>query len=181
MSQGIVVDANIVAQFIHQHIIQSPGAAKRFIERAAVSHGLAVDDTLRIEQEWFSTCGSPYLKEWFVSKLYEKAIRRVTPTIADQHKKKLLNELGLPRKGYDLVCISTANATEIKYIVTEDMHFYDPKLKRADEKAKCRAREHRCGALCRYLRCSMGIRVGMLHHADNDLYPPSHCAAAPSE
>ena len=87
-----------------------------------------------------------------------------------EHKKKLRTRLGFPKN--DLVYIAVANVTQTKYLVTDDIDFFDPTLKRAEQPAKRRARDERRGAVCRYLRERMGVTVGTVIHAWGELCSP---------
>ncbi len=58
--------------------------------------------------------------------------------------------------------------TERRYIVTEDMDFFDPKHKKSAHETKERIKERNC-AVCAYLRKHMNIVVGKLLHAQAEL------------
>jgi hypothetical protein len=165
MADGVTVDACIVRQYDKDVRTNVRGPATDLIERITAGLGFAVDEGRKIEHEWLTTCQGPFLKEWFIAQLSLGRIRTVIPAVDAQHKKKIVLEFGFPRRGYDLVYIGVANVTTTKYVVTGDMDFYDPTLKAADDKAKVKAREDRCGPVCKYLKTQMGIRVGTVLHA----------------
>ncbi|MBI1956741.1 MAG: hypothetical protein HYS38_10135 [Acidobacteria bacterium] len=169
MGDGVVVDACVMRQFNEDTRANTRGPAKLLVDGIADSLGFAVDEGRKIEQQWLTTCQGLFLQEWFISQLYHGHIRAVRPTIQEQHKKKLHLKLGFPPSGYDRVYIGVANVTQTRYIVSGDMDFYDPKLKQANENAKSRARDARCGAVCQYLKNKMKIAVGTITHALGEL------------
>jgi len=60
----------------------------------------------------------------------------------------------------------------MKYILTNDIHFFEPKLKNASQNAKKRAKNQRKGNLCKFLKNDLGIIVGLPNHCKNDLGMP---------
>lgn len=164
MTEGVVVDACIMQEFLHEFLANVMGTARGVVEALGSGIGLAIDSGGKIRHEWFTTCENPYFKEWYAQARYLGKIREVKPEISEQHK-KALQRLGLPNNSYDRVYISVANATATRYILSSDIDFFDPCLKHSNEKAKCRARDDRQGKLCRYLHKEMKIRVGTAIHA----------------
>jgi hypothetical protein len=77
---------------------------------------------------------------------------------------------GFPNDQFEYTYIGVANSTKTRYIVSVDMHFFEPKDKKAGEKAKYRSRDERRGKVCRYLREKMKIRVGTIGHAAAELW-----------
>lgn len=169
MPDGVAVDACVVREYDIEVRQNRQGPATMLIDRIRAGVGFALDEGRKIEHEWLSTCQGPFLREWFVAQLQNGRIRTVRPSVPAQHKKKIVLGLGFPATGYDLVYVGVANSTTTKYIVSIDMHFFDPKVKASDEAAKNRARDDRCGPVCRYLRTRMGIRVGTILHALDEI------------
>ncbi len=144
------------------------GIAKQLIDAAICHYGIVVDEGKKIEQEWLTTCQGPFFREWYVKQIYDRRIKTVRPVLHEHHKKRL-REFGLTQDPFDPVYIAVANTTSLRYIVSGDMHFFDPKLKCADAKSKYRARESRKGALCCFLRNELRITVGTITHAYAEL------------
>lgn len=162
MTDGVVIDANIISRFYLQLLTEN-GRLFRMVSCLSASYGLAVSD--RILCEWENACSAQVMIEWITDGLKEGWIRYVIPVLAANIMKEIYLTYGLPRKSRDMEYIKCANVTVVKYIVSEDMDFYDPRLKRANGKAKQRARDLRKGRLCRFLRRALGIRAGT----------PAHC------
>jgi hypothetical protein len=150
--------------------------AKQLVDKIHLTIGFALDSGGKIEHQWSTTCGwkagNPF-REWFVQALKQGRIQLVVPAFPEQHKKKLRIDLGFPDDRFEQTYIGVANVTTIRYIVTEDMHFFEPKHKDADEQTKRRSRDERQGSVCRFLRRHMNIRVGMPAHAWQELWNSS--------
>jgi hypothetical protein len=128
-----------------------------------------VDDIGKIQHEWFTQCPSPRFKEWFLQNMKMGRIRMVKATISQEHKRHLVIALGFPRRGYDIAYVAVANATTRRYIVTEDIDFFDPTQKCANNETKERIKNERSGPVCTYLRNDMEIRVGTPQQAMTEL------------
>lgn len=79
---------------------------------------------------------------------------------------------GLPKASHDIEYIKCSNVTLMKYILTNDIDFFDPKLKEASQKAKDNAKIKRKGKLCIFLKKQLGIIVGLPDHCKSDLSIP---------
>lgn len=170
MKDGVTIDACVMRDFMEEFLANVMGTSRVLVEDVTAGVGLAIDQGGKIKHEWLTTCQSPYFREWYAKQLYMGRIAEITPSIPEQHKKALLG-LGLPPDGFDKVYIAVANNTRTRYIVSCDMDFFDPKLKKGDERAKSRARDDRRGAVCHYLRREMNIVVGTVIHAHAELLP----------
>lgn len=168
MSDGVTIDACVMRDFMEEFLANVKGTTRVLVEEVAAGVGLAIDQGGKIKHEWLTTCQNPYFHEWYAAQVYQGRIKELASTIPEHHK-KALSRIGLPPDGFDKVYIAVANNTKIRYIVSCDMDFFDPKLKKGDEKAKCRARDDRRGELCCYLRRRMNIRVGTTFHAYAEL------------
>jgi hypothetical protein len=132
--------------------------------------GLAINDT--VEREWRNTTGDEFFNIWFVEYLLAQRITYVTDSnkLTLHQKKKIHNEFGLPRgRSKDIDYIECTINTEIKYILTDDTDFFDPKKKNASAKEKTRVKNLRQGELCKFLRKEFGIIVGLPDHCCGDL------------
>ena len=58
--------------------------------------------------------------------------------------------------------------TLTKYILTNDVDFFDPELKNATSNVKNNAKINRNGKLCMFLFKELKIRVGTPYHCAND-------------
>ena len=89
--------------------------------------GLAINNT--IHQEWINTTGrNQIFNAWFDQWLIEEKIRFIKRNkLPSGVKDKIHDRYGLPRNSRDIQYICCSFNTIIKYIITEDIHFYDQK------------------------------------------------------
>ena len=160
MSDGVTVDANIMHAFTKSLINKTDTHDKQLIEKLEKSHGFVIDTAGKMQHQWLETCGHMVFGEWLVQGLKGGIIRPVQADLPNNHKKKLQQDCGMPVKR-EIMYVAVANATALRYIVTNDIDFWDPKSKKqgkADQHDKIK-RERR-GAVCNYLAKSLKIYVG---------------------
>jgi len=164
MEDGVVVDANIIADYCHESIVET-GDIYDLIEKILKNCSIAITEL--IEQEWYNTCGSQLFDVWFTDNMRDGYIQYVEPYLNPHILKKIRNKFGLP--GRDKELIKAANVTTYKYILTNDIHLFDPKKKTASIKEKERIKKGRKGGLCQFLRKELKITVGLPEHCWSDL------------
>lgn len=162
---GIVIDANIISEYYKEFIIDE-GDLYDLINCILDNYGVVFTDL--IHHEWISTCNNYVIKEWITDGLKLGKIRYIHPQLDRAIIKKLHTKFGFPKKSHDIEYIKCANVTLTKYILTNDIDFFDPKLKNDTIKAKKDAKINRMGKLCRFLLKELKIRVGTPHHCVND-------------
>lgn len=144
---------------------------KTLVEGIQKKMGFAIDEGGKIERQWLDTCGPkpgcPFY-EWLYQKLKDGSVRKVPAKLGPAHRKKLRVDCGLPNDRYEMTYIEVANVTDERYIVSEDIHFYEPRLKYAAEAAKARAKSERRGRVWRYL-ANLGITVGTVSQASAEI------------
>jgi len=166
MSDGVVVDTHLMTEF-YQGLRGQNNYIYETINAICRGPGLAASE--KLFAEWRNTCGTYVFLQWIADQLKNGIIRKVeNPYLPRAIIKKLINNFGLPR-GMDLEIVKCANSTQIKYIMSDDMHLYDPKSKNASTKEKERARDQRKGKLCCFLRNHLGITLGTCAHCRSDL------------
>ena len=176
MSDGVSVDANVMALFAKSFLPNKADTdvleVKEVVGKIRSTVGFVIDSGGKIQHQWSATCGwktgNPF-REWFVQSLKDGKIRPVVALLPEENRKKLRVDYGFPSDQFEETYIGVANATATRYIMTGDMHFFEPKHRDADEKAKSRSRDTREGAVCRYLLNQMKIRVGTVAHAKQEL------------
>jgi hypothetical protein len=169
LPDGIAVDANVMKKFNQALLSQEDSLYFTLIDQVLKRHGLVIDIAGKVQYEWFSQCPNALFKEWFIQNMKLGLIRMVKPSISEQHKRALVIGLGFPRRGYDIVYVAIANVTVRRYIVTDDLDFFDPTQKQADHETKERIKRGRKCAVCAYLRRHMSIVVGTPEHASAEL------------
>lgn len=168
MGDGIVIDANIMSQFEREYFHERNGSVGELIIDILEKCRIASSEI--IEKEWLNTCGSLDFRTW-VEGLHATGRIDFIQLIKLPRgcKKKINNTYGLPRNHRDNELIKVAYSTEMKYILTEDMHLYEPKAKTWASSKKMRIMEGRTGQLNRYLSRELGIIVGMCCHCREDI------------
>ena len=147
--------------------------AKALIHKIRATLGFAIDGGGKIQHQWLNTCGSrpgTNFYEWFYQALKDGKVRLVAAALAEGEKKRLRIDHGFPDDQFEYTYIAVANVTKTRYIVSNDMHFYEPACKDANDKAKARARTERKGCACRYLKHKLRITVGTVQHAAVELW-----------
>jgi len=97
----------------------------------------------------------------------------VKASLAEEHKRALVLGLGFPKRGYDIAYVGAANATQKKYIVTEDIDFFDPTHKKSSHEKKEKIRQARDCGVCLYLRRKLQITIGTPLQATRELLADS--------
>ena len=171
MSDGVAVDAQIMSRFGQDMLANNQSLSGLLVERLVANHGLAIDYDKKIEHEWFTQCAHALFKEWYIQNLKLGRIRMVKGSISEEHKRALHIRFGFPMRGFDIVYIKVANDTQKKYIISEDLDFFDPKHKKSSHDTREKIKEQRNCGVCAYLKKRMGITVGTPIHASVDLFP----------
>jgi len=90
--------------------------------------------------------------------------------LSSRHKNIIHKKYGMPRNdSRDIHFILCANHTIIKYILTNDIHFFDPKMANATSEVIEEIKNNRGGQLCRYLERELGILIGLPNHCHTTL------------
>lgn len=165
---GIVADANIIQGFIQEEMTQK-GEIVKVIKKILPFCGLAITDL--IENQWRNTTGNQFFNIWFDENLKNNRIKYITEDIklSKTERQIIHNKYGLPKNGRDIEYIKCSLNTTHKYILTYDIHFFDPKQKMASVKTKNKIKNARSGALCKYLWKKYTIIVGLPLHCCSDL------------
>lgn len=165
MTDGVAIDANIMAMILPE-IVNSHGINYNIVIKIIEKYGIA--STKKVDQEWENVCGCDFFNGW-LAQLHEKgAITYVNADLNPHARKTICNKYGCS-DNRDIEYIKIANVTDTKYIVSNDIHLYEPSAKRFDSKAQERIKLSRSGNLCKYLKKELKIRVGLLQHCSSDL------------
>lgn len=162
----VALDANAIHAFQEERIKSTPSYGHAAIERIFSEGCIALDDSDACLQEWTDTAGGqvPFaLTDWIYDQMAIGTIRTV-PVSGNYFK--ALTAIGLPKKDHKWVKLAICCGG--KTIVTNDIDFFDPKLKAASEAKKDKAKE-RGGACSKALFKSFGVGVKcMVRFANNE-------------
>ena len=171
MSDGAVIDANVMQGF-YQELCSGEGCVYEVVCWLCNTRGIVASDT--VLTEWECVCAAEVFRDWLADQMKTGGLKKVAGKKLDRGVvRKMRVDCGFPCRSRDIEYIKCANATtSTRYIVSEDMDFYDPTLKQADAKMKGWARDDRQGRFCRFLLDRLGIRVGTIAHCKADLGIP---------
>jgi len=143
--------------------------ARAVIELIGGTHGFAIDEKGRIQHQWLETCDQVFFGPWFVDALKSGKIRVVAAHLEANHKKKLRIDCGMPSARFEMEYVAVANRVlPPKYIVTDDIDFWEPRAKKSTEQRKQAIKTKRTGCVCEYL-AALDIRIGTVSQALADL------------
>jgi hypothetical protein len=134
---GIVVDANIIKNYYDETVIGKghslTASAKHILDDDDRIYVIFIDAGGNIEHEWQSPVDPNWFKEWYYSKLISGQIKIITVCNFSALCKSLYG-IGFPKGKKDIWYIRTAKASrsyqDKGYIVTEDIDFFNPKIKK---------------------------------------------------
>jgi hypothetical protein len=167
MPDNLVLDANIINEFIKSE----KGCAEvdctaDLMEIITQSYFIAIDEGDRIEMQWQQTCNCELFKDWITEQFKNGKIRKKRGVRNQSIRNSLITKYGFPFN--DLIYIWVALDTVKKYIITEDVHFFDPKKKKSSSKTISDLKKNSKGNVLKYLR-GEGITVACIENAYNDL------------
>ena len=158
---GMVVDANVMDEYF-KGAPEERGEVYDLVSKILESTGIAICKI--IEYEYEKRTNKQFFRIWEKEQLKNGHI-----CIMGKHslhrdiEKEIHNKYGLPKStkaenSKDIHYIRIANETQIKYIVTKDIDFFDPKKKMDRNKEKIK--RDRSGALNKFLKKKLKIIVG---------------------
>lgn len=171
MTDGVVIDANIIVDFYREYRGKN-GPVYEVVIWIKDNVGIAIND--HIATEWKNTCSADLFLTWYTDQLKLKKIRNVEcGSLCDAIVKKMVNNHGFPARSFDIHYIRCAHFTDsTKYIISYNYDFYEPGCRCQSIQARRRAREQRLGRFCNFLLRQLGIRVGMPSHCKSDFNIP---------
>jgi hypothetical protein len=130
----VVVDANVFHGFFQMHIGKAHclcGCPQTLLSTAASSNPVFHDTGGIVEHEWRNVVDIDWFDAWLASSLLSGTIQYIAPK-RDVSLEKQLHANGFPG-GRDIVYVRVSLAVAAAYakcdFYTEDIDFYDPKLK----------------------------------------------------
>jgi len=138
----MIIDANVIKGFFQEDVLGLPSGLTESpaVIFASLSNELRifVDSIAIMENEWRNVVEREWFDGWYSSMLTSDKIQIIKPKINPYFAKKLYL-LGFP-KNRDIWYVRTAEAVSIMnnicILVSEDIHFYDPKKGSTSGKAR---------------------------------------------
>lgn len=167
MADGVVIDANIIPAFYSDYRVKN-GLIYEVLIWITANLGIAINE--HIASEWKQVCSADLFLTWYTDELKVGNIRKIEcGNLSGGIIKKMRIKYGFPVYSADIHYIRCAYYTDaIKYIMTYDYDFYEPRCRKSSIRDKRRARECRQGRFCKFLLRYLGIHVGMPSHCKKD-------------
>lgn len=166
-ADGVVIDANVMAQFAQGFTDSSFNDCHDLVGRILTSYGIVVDYNHFIINQWLCAAAESHAPEmfqhWVYRHLHRNNICMVSGSVRSEHRTTMEHH-GF-RWDKDGCYVECANVTHRRYILTEDPDFYDPQ----GEREAVRRRE---GPIATFLEQVLRITVGALCHCNADLQLP---------
>jgi hypothetical protein len=158
-----VLDANCWCARVDEVLSDTSGIAIKAFEKAQALGKIVFDNDGHIRQQYIDARKG--FGEQLFNAFFEQAVLRgtvqIVANVGNQQLRKQLIASGLPRK--ELHYFQAADTAKAAFIVSEDIDFFDPKLKRANESAKRRAKSARTGCICKLSRTMIGAEIYCLN------------------
>lgn len=159
---NIVIDANVYSEYYkqccHNQYCHDP------IDDLLSTPGLKIffDESNKIATEWENLCCKELTRAVIIEML-DNGIAVEIPIETFPIICKKLRQLGFPQ-GKDRVYIQTAkSAVKITkrdtFLITQDIDFFDPKLKNSNEKTKAKTIRSSNAPICKYLRKNENVHI----------------------
>lgn len=156
---NVVLDANCWCARVDETLLGAAGPGTGAFEKAYQIGKVVIDDGGHIKQQYTESrrgFGEQLFNIFFEDGVLSGKIHLV-PSGGSGNLRRRLLAAGLPRK--ELPYFYAAAASKAGYIVSNDIDFFDPTLKRANEAAKARAKARRNGCVCRLARDEIGCEI----------------------
>jgi len=161
MTYGIVIDAHLI-QSIRESLVSESGSLFDLISWITSNCGIAISELIETHWKQHCTHNDLFFWEWYAQQILTQKIRIYKPTrISGRIFMNIRVNYKLPNDIFVRAYLDCANNTiKPRYILTEDMYFYEPSAKSMTPSRQIQIRTSRSGSLCRHLENTLKIRVG---------------------
>jgi hypothetical protein len=169
----LVIDANVFEGFFKESILQISNdhltdTPLQLFKRLGIEDVTYFDNNGYIRTEWRNLVEPEWFDVWFPDFLIAGCAYEI-PVESCYKLRNQLKQLGFPDKR-DFWYIKTAKAiknTNKVVIVTEDLDFYDPKMKKCNNKTRLVILNNCGGPVAKYLRKNESIEINSLSTYNN--------------
>jgi len=159
---GIIIDANVFMAYVIETVkcdkYRTSDTSIYLFENICDRDPIIFDDGGHIRQEWEQLVDPDYWRVWYPVMLHKGCIKEVKcKKLRDELRK--ITQMGFPRdrdRWYILLALSLGSEVYEPIIISENIHFYDPKCPSKSVQATIKSSS---GKLKRYLLKNHGIRV----------------------
>lgn len=169
MKKGVVIDANILAGYFQEAVIESghnlTGSPTGIFSALGDALTGYLDESNIIEYEYEQCVEKEWLKEWLSEQLQADKFQTIKPAQC-RELCKLLHNNGLTHTR-DFIYIKVAVNIESQnenYIITEDLDFFDPSRKNCSSKERRRILTKGSGPIKKILKKRAGVIVSCVRN-----------------
>ena len=163
----VAVDTNCMVEMQIERVSEAAGPATEALNLILAATYLALDSGMHCQQEWFECMPGPYgeeVKSWLDQLIVHQKIRYLDID-ACPHLMKTCGHAGLPNKDKKWIKLCAHDC--VKFLVTEDIDFFDPSLKSAKSTEKTKLKQKLGGKMRQLIRKETGVEVICIHHVPN--------------
>lgn len=159
MVEATVIDANCWSAYVDEHAAGIDGVAIATFRRAQGLGKILFDELLSIRQQYVNVkrgFGETLLSKFFDDGVIFGHVKLIAVPPCVQTRKELLS-LGIPAPEH--IYFRTAKAGGANYIVSEDIDFFHPAIKKRGEAEKSAAKRSTSAPVCKHFRKGYGISI----------------------
>ena len=163
----VAVDSNCMVEMQNDRVSEAMGPATLALNHILANTYIALDQGMQCQQEWLECMPGPFgeeFKSWIDQLIVLQKVRYL-PVRAPAQLGRTCAQLGLPKKDHKWVKLCDHHC--VQFLVTEDIDFFDPTMKRAPAATKERIKRELCGPMRRMIKGATGAEVICIQHVTN--------------
>lgn len=155
---NFVIDANCWKAYAEDNLRMVVGCGQKIFDKARAAGKIAMDEGGHIKHRYLACMpGQEAMLQLFIEELtISGKLKLVVPT-ATQGVRKDFRELGIPNEEW--IFLRTAIACAPSIVISNDVDFFNPKLKAASAKAHRACKENPNAPVCKKMRKSHAVEV----------------------
>lgn len=159
----VVIDAQVVKGYFQEAVLgmvdsetELTGSAIPLFKRLSTADKAFVDNRKQIEAEWGRVVGDrEWFRAWYIGMLDSEAVLEIAVDTCNSLLKTLQQKAGFPNTTRDVWYVRVAVSVVQKYgtavIISEDMHFFDPRNAKSSPVYRQRTLATSSGPMCKAL------------------------------
>lgn len=162
MTEHSVIDANCWSAYVDEAASGNPGRATDTYKRAQTLGAVLLDEGQLIRQQYLNV-RQGFGEAWFNAFFEDGVVRGKVKLVSASGNRdfvKSLKGLGVPAS--EFIYFKVAISGGATYIISEDIDFFEPSLKKAGHKAEAKrtmVKMRATGCVCRYFKNGHGIQI----------------------
>jgi hypothetical protein len=166
----VAVDANMMVLFQRERVLGEPGRGSECLERILQNTYLALDDGDLCVIEYYQTLPgilTEELKSWITQAINDRKLR-LLPFGNFRDAVRRCRQAGLPQRDHRWVKLCSNGC--VTHFLTDDIDFYEPRVKNGTAQQKHRAKVLRRGSMIGVIERETNIQIFCPDHLD-DYFP----------